>query len=223
VIEAVVMAAGEGRRLRPLTERYAKPVLPIDGRPVIVTVVRDLREAGIGAVTVVTGHLAEQVEALVAGFDVRFVRQPEALGGADAVRRAALDPPYVVVGADTLFSRGAVAHFVEQATAYDNAVAVRPKAESPVKDRVQVEAGLVTRFDNDAPENLTTGAPLWWIGPTAHRHLDTLTGAPFELKEALQRASDEGFKAGAIEIGQTRDLTDPFDLVRENFRYLRGL
>jgi len=222
-LEAVVMAAGEGRRLRPLSERYAKPVLPIDGRPVIVTVLRDLRDAGVGAVTVVTGHLAEQVEALLEGFDVRFVRQPEALGGADAVRRAALDPPYVVAGADTLFSRGAIAGFVEQAPAYDNAVAVRPRPESPVKDRVKVEAGLVTRFDNDDPENLTAGAPLWWIGPSAHRHLDTLTGPPFELKEALQRASDEGFKAGGIEIGPTRDLTDPFDLVRENFRYLRGL
>jgi len=222
-LEAVVMAAGEGRRLRPLTERYAKPVLPIDGRPVIVTVVRDLREAGAGAVTVVTGHLAEQVEALLEGFDVRFVRQPEALGGADAVRRAALDPPYVVVGADTLFSPGAIARFVEQAPAYDNAVAVRPKPESPVKDRVRVEAGLVTRFDNDDPEYMTAGAPLWWIGPTAHRHLDTLSGPPFELKEALDRARRDGFRIGGIEIGPTRDLTDPFDLVQENFGYLREL
>ncbi|MDX6542500.1 MAG: Nucleotidyl transferase, partial [Gaiellaceae bacterium] len=36
------MAAGEGRRLRPLTERYAKPVLPIDGRPVIATLLHEL-------------------------------------------------------------------------------------------------------------------------------------------------------------------------------------
>ena len=43
------MAAGEGRRLRPLTERYAKPVLPIDGRPVIVTLLHELRAAGSGA------------------------------------------------------------------------------------------------------------------------------------------------------------------------------
>lgn len=222
-MEAVVMAAGEGRRLRPLTERYAKPVLPIDGRPVIVTVVRDLRAAGVGAVTVVTGHLAEQVEALLDDFDVRFVRQPEALGGADAVRRAGLDPPYVVVGADTLFSRGATARFVERAPAYDNAVAVRPKPGSPVKDRVKLEGDLVTRFDNDDPENVTTGAPLWWIGPTAHRHLETLSGPPFELKEALERARGEGFTIGGIEIGPTRDLTDPFDLVQENFGYLKGL
>ena len=46
------MAAGEGRRLQPLTDRYAKPVLPIDGRPVIVTLLQELRAGGIGRVTV---------------------------------------------------------------------------------------------------------------------------------------------------------------------------
>jgi NDP-sugar pyrophosphorylase family protein len=216
------MAAGEGRRLRPLTERYAKPVLPIDGRPVVVTVVRDLREAGIHRVTVVTGHLAEQVERLLDGLDLRFVRQPEALGGADAVRRAALEPPYVVVGADTLFARDAIARFVEAAPAYDNAVAVRPRPGSPLKDRIKVEGGLVTRFDNDDPEDETTGAPLWFLGPTAHGRLDSLSGPPFELKEALDRARAGGATTGAIAIGPTRDLTDPFDLVEENFGYLRG-
>jgi glucose-1-phosphate thymidylyltransferase len=216
------MAAGEGRRLRPLTEWYAKPVLPIDGRPVVVTVVGDLHEAGVDRITVVTGHLAEQVERLLDGLAVRFVRQPEALGGADAVRRAALEPPYVVVGADTLFARGAIARFVEQAPAYDNAVAVRPRPASPVRDRVQVAGGLVTRFDNDDPQNAMTGAPLWYVGESAHRHLDRLPGPPFELKDAFQRARVEGFRIGAIEIGPTRDLTDPFDLVQENFGYLTG-
>jgi glucose-1-phosphate thymidylyltransferase len=222
-MDAVVMAAGEGRRLRPLTERYAKPVLPIDGRPVVVTVVRDLRGAGIERITVVTGHLAEQVERLLDGLDVCFVRQPEAHGGADAVRRAALEPPYVVVGADTLFARGAIGGFVAQAPMYDNAVAVRPRPDSPLKDRIKVKDGSVVRFDNDDASDPTTGAPLWLLGTTAHRHLDSLPGPPFELKEALDRARAGGAKTGAIEIGPTRDLTDPFDLVEENFGYLKGI
>src|SRR2546429_416056 len=46
-MQAVVMAAGEGRRMRPLTERWAKPVLPIDGPPVIGTPLRDLAEAAV--------------------------------------------------------------------------------------------------------------------------------------------------------------------------------
>lgn len=219
------MAAGEGRRLRPLTERYAKPVLPIDGRPVIVGVLRDLEEAGVGRITVVTGHLAEQVEQLLEGFphDLRFVRQPEALGGADAVRRAALEPPYVVVGADTAFAPGDVARFVERARGHENAVAVRPRPESPARDRILVENGVVARFDNDDLDNPMTGAPLWLLGASAHRHLATLSGPPFELKEALRLACDDGIPAGAIEIGPTRDLTHPLDLVRQNFGYLKGL
>ena len=64
-IDAVVMAAGEGTRLRPLTERWPKPVLPIDGRPVVVTLVHELAAAGCGTIVVVTGHLREQVEELL--------------------------------------------------------------------------------------------------------------------------------------------------------------
>jgi CTP:molybdopterin cytidylyltransferase MocA len=218
------MAAGEGRRLRPVTERYAKPVLPIDGRPVVVTLLNDLHGAGIEEITVVTGHLAEQVEALLDGHPARprFVRQPEALGSADAVRRAALEPPYLVAGADTLFSRGAIAAFAEQAPGYDNAVGVRPRPDAPAGNRVTVQNGLVTRFGNDDPSDPTTGAPLWLVGPTAHLHLHAVSGPPYELKNALDLARAEGATTGAIPVGPTRDLTDPFDLIEENFGYLRG-
>jgi GTP:adenosylcobinamide-phosphate guanylyltransferase len=221
---AVVMAAGEGSRLRPITERYAKPVLPIDGRPVVVTVLNDLHGAGIEEIVVVTGHLAEQVEALLDGHPARprLVRQPEALGSADAVRRAALEPPYLVVGADTQFARGAIGIFAEQALDYENAVAVRPRADAPPGNRVRVENGLVAGFGNDDPSDLTTGAPLWLVGPTAHSHLAGVPGPPYELKEALDRARAEGATIGAIPVGLTRDLTDPFDLIEENFGYLRG-
>ena len=74
------MAAGEGTRLRPLTERWPKPILPIDGRPVIATLLRDLASAGCDDVTVVTGHLAEKVEQLLGdgsafGTRIRYARQ----------------------------------------------------------------------------------------------------------------------------------------------------
>jgi GTP:adenosylcobinamide-phosphate guanylyltransferase len=221
-METVVMAAGEGRRLRPLTEHFAKPVLPIDGRPVVVTLLWELKRAGVGRITVVTGHLAEQVERLLAGFphELRFVRQPEALGAADAVRRAGLDPPYLVLGADTRFTPGDVAAFAARAPDYDSAVAVRPREGSPSKDRVKVDGELLTAFGHDDPEDTLAGAPLWFLGPAAHRHLDTLPGPPFELREALQRVHDEGGRIGGIRIGPTRDLTHPVDLIRENFPYL---
>ena len=219
------MAAGEGRRLLPLTERYPKPVLPIDGHPVIVTLLQDLRAAGIGRITVVVGHLADRIQQLLDGFphELRFVHQPEVLGAADAVLRGELDPPYLVVGADTRFAPGAVTAFVERASAYENALAVQPRATAPRKDRVRVENGVVVRFDNDDPADMTTGATLWLIGPSAHAQLDDVPGPPFEIKDAFQRALDDGVPIGAIEVGPTRDLTHPADVIRENFGYLRAL
>src|SRR5829696_4496612 len=82
------MAAGQGTRLRPITEPWPKPILPIDGRPVIATLLRQLKDEGLGPVTVVTGYLAEHVEELLRGLEIRFASQPEPDGSADAVDRA---------------------------------------------------------------------------------------------------------------------------------------
>ena len=102
------MAAGEGTRLRPLTERWPKPVLPIDGRPILAVLLRELATAGFERVWLVTGHLATEVERLAGdgsafGLELRVVPQPEVLGSADAVRRAieaGAPLPVVVSAAD---------------------------------------------------------------------------------------------------------------------------
>ncbi len=220
------MAAGEGRRLRPLTERYAKAVLPVDGRPVIALVLRELERAGVSPITVVTGHLGEQVERLLDGFSsrLRLVRQPRPEGSADAVRRAGLQPPYLAVAADTVFRSGDVGLFVEAAAGAEGAIAVRRSPPpGPGRAAVRVEGGLVRRVVDDDPANPLAGAPLWLLGPAVHERLAGLSGPPFELAVAFQQAVDAGARVAAVEIGPTRDLTYPVDLVERNFPYLRGL
>jgi CTP:molybdopterin cytidylyltransferase MocA len=190
------MAAGEGRRLRPVTERWPKPVLPIDGRPVVVTLLHELAAAGCGPIVVVTGHLADQVEALLEPlpYSVRFVRQPPGQGSADAVARAGATPPYVVTAADTVYSPGDLARFAREGSRADGAIAVHG----------------------------TFRPPLWLVGPRVARHLDPLPGAPpYELAHVFANAVEAGARVSAIQIGRTRDLTSPVDLVRENFPYLR--
>lgn len=193
------MAAGEGRRLRPLTERWPKPVLPLAGRPVIASLLRELSAAGLGPVTVVTGHLAEQVEELVGdgsafGLELRFVRQPRPDGSADAVRRAlaaGARPPLVVSGADKLYRPGDVGAFgaAFEASGADVALAVESDGST---------------------------VPLWGLTDAVPPRLVDLSGPPHELLDAV-----EGLEVAKIEIGKARDLTDPLDLMRENFPYLR--
>jgi dTDP-glucose pyrophosphorylase len=226
-VEAVVIAAGEGRRLRPLTERYAKAVLPIAGRPVIVSVLRELVQAGARPITVVVGHLGDQVRALLAGFDadLRFTVQPEQVGSADAILRARAEPPFLLLAADTQFTRGDVARFAEAAAGFDGALAVRrdPPPDPRHRRAVRIEDGLVVRVLDDDPANPLGSAPLWLVGERVLPHLSDLPGPPYETAEAFQRAIDDGVRVAGIELGQTRDLTFPADLAEQNFPYLAAL
>jgi len=231
------MAAGEGRRLRPLTERWAKPVLPVDGRPVLATLLRELAAARPETVWLVTGHLAEQVEALAGdgsafGLPMRTVRQPEPLGSADAVRRA-LDagaaPPLLVAGADTVFAPGdlAAARDAWEASGAAGGLGVRPLAPKEVGERTRVRAedGRLAAFGQEthtADGAVLTGAPLWFLSASLADRIAAVPGPPFELAAAFEAALADGDDVAALPLGPTRDLTRPADLVARNFPYLSG-
>jgi choline kinase len=230
-VDAIVMAAGEGLRLRPLTARWPKPVLPIDGRPVLATLLHELRSAGCDRVWVVIGHLAEEVERLVGdgrafGVELRTTRQPRVLGSADAVRRALDDGaglPCLVLAADTVFRRGDVGMVRRTFEASDaaGAIAVRPDPPpGPGRGAVEVRDGLVIALGGEALGPLS-GAPLWGLGPAVADRL-CLDREPYELENAYRGALEAGETILGITIGKTRDLTDPLDLVEENFPYLIG-
>jgi CTP:molybdopterin cytidylyltransferase MocA len=226
-VDAVVMAAGEGRRLRPLTKRWPKPVLPIDGRPVVTTLLRELAAAAVTRVFLVTGHLAEHVERLVGdgaafGVAVQGVRQPGVLGSADAVKRAVdagATVPFLVSAADTVYRPGDVRRFAEAFSASRAAGAIAMRRDPPPgrgHPGLQVDAGFVVGIGGGSE---WSAAPLWALDAEVVSRL-CLDHEPWELENAFRAALEAGERIAAIEIGKTRDLTDPLDLVEENFPYL---
>lgn len=228
----MVMAAGEGSRLRPLTERWPKPVLPVDGRPVIGTLLRELASAGLGRATVVVGHLGEQVRALVGdgsafGLEVQYAEQPAAHGSADAVRRAlaaGADAPLLVAAADTVFRPGDIAEAAARWRRSESVggLAVRPVPRAELEERspVRVEDGCVVELGGKPTAGCLAAAPLWFLGESLAARLDALSGPPYELAEAFRAALGAGEPVAALSVGPTRDLTRPADVVARNFPYL---
>jgi mannose-1-phosphate guanylyltransferase len=91
-MQALILAGGEGTRLRPLTHTVPKPVLPLVGRPHIAYVIDWLRAHGVDEVVISSGHLAggmrAAVEALEPGVGISWAEEPEARGTAGAIRFA---------------------------------------------------------------------------------------------------------------------------------------
>jgi hypothetical protein len=87
---------------------------------------------------------------------------------------------------------------------------------------VRIQDGLVERIRDPDGSGPYSGAPLWVVGPAVHERL-CLDNRPWELGNAFQAAIDAGKRIAAVEIGATRDLTTPLDVLERNFPYLSDL
>jgi MurNAc alpha-1-phosphate uridylyltransferase len=104
----MILAAGRGERMRPLTDATPKPLLAVGGKPLIAWQLERLAAAGIGRVVVNHAHLGEQLEAAVGdgsrwGVRVEWSREGTALETAGGIVKALglLGPrPFVVVSGD---------------------------------------------------------------------------------------------------------------------------
>ena len=104
---AMILAAGRGERLRPYTDSCPKPLLEINGKPLIFYHLESLALAGISKVVVNLSWLGEQIEARVGdgsqfGLKVAYSHESEALEAAGGIVQALelLDDRFLVVNAD---------------------------------------------------------------------------------------------------------------------------
>ena len=119
-MRALVLAGGEGSRLRPLTHTSAKQLIPVANTPILFHVLRAIADARITEVGIVVGSTADEVKAAVDdgsawGLDVTYIPQPAPLGLAHAVMTAAdfvRGEPFVMYLGDNVLM-GGITRFVE--------------------------------------------------------------------------------------------------------------
>ena len=108
-MKAVVMAGGEGSRLRPLTSGVPKPLVPVVGKPVMEHILRLLKKHGITDVVVTLQYLGSAIRDYFGdgsdfGVDITYVVEDSPLGTAGSVKNAQefLDEPFIVISGDAL-------------------------------------------------------------------------------------------------------------------------
>lgn len=117
-MQAVILAAGKGLRLRPFTEKHPKPLIDIAGRPLLEHTLTSLPDA-VEKVFIVVGYLGEQIVEHFGSYwnnkKIHYVKQTELLGTGDALHRAKnlLTSPFLVVNGDDLYTKADLTKLIE--------------------------------------------------------------------------------------------------------------
>lgn len=108
-MKVVVLAAGKGTRMLPLTEKIPKVLVKIKGKPFLYYVLKNLQKAGYHDFGVVVGYMKEKVIGFLEKNDIKatIIEQKQQSGTGDAVRQAKSfigEEDFIVLGGDNLFS-----------------------------------------------------------------------------------------------------------------------
>jgi bifunctional UDP-N-acetylglucosamine pyrophosphorylase/glucosamine-1-phosphate N-acetyltransferase len=239
-MKAVVLAAGKGERLRPLTENRPKHLLPIGGKPLLEWILEGLVGAGVDETLLVTHYLEEQIKDHLGdgerlGMSLSYIRQEEMRGTADAFRVAedfAGGEEFMGVYGDLFlpaegFKALAQAHRRGQTT-----MCVVPVDDPSRMGVVALEGDSVTEIvekpaPREEPSDLAN-AGLYFFTPEIFRLIDE-TGlssrGEYEITDSLRALIEAGstIKAVRLQRDSWLDVGMPWSLLEANERALSSL
>jgi glucose-1-phosphate thymidylyltransferase len=228
-MKGLILAAGRGTRLRPLTHTRPKPVIKLAGKPIIQYAVENLLEAGITEIGVVvspdTKEDIHQALRDLPGAQITYIVQEQALGIAHAVGTAKDwlgQSPIVLYLGDNLFQKG-ITPFVEAFKPGVSAVIALVRVPDPRQFGVAVlQEGRIVKLlekPKDPPSDLAV-AGVYVFSPAIMEIIANLKPSArgeYEITDAIQALMDRCHTVLGEEItGWWKDTGRPADLLDAN-------
>ncbi|MGD2173330.1 MAG: nucleotidyltransferase family protein [Gammaproteobacteria bacterium] len=205
-MKAMILAAGRGERMRPLTDRVPKPLLPVADKPLIVHHLEALSRAGFGEVVINLSWLGEQIRDLLGdgadfGLSIAYSEEPEALETAGGILQALprLGERFVVVNADIYTDYDFA--LLREADSPAHLVLVENPPHHPEGD-FSLEDSRVGNADS--PRYTFSG-----IAQYRREFFAGLAAGKLALAPLLREAADRGEVSGELFAGDWTDIGTP--------------
>lgn len=109
-MQAIILAAGQGKRLQPITNEIPKALVEVDGKPIVQRILEQLKTVGVSEVFLIVHHKKEKLQERLGeefqGMKLHYVFQPEMLGDGHAITFAQpylKQDKFLVIACDSLF------------------------------------------------------------------------------------------------------------------------
>jgi NDP-sugar pyrophosphorylase family protein len=237
-MQGIILAAGKGSRLQPITLKRSKAMVPILGKPVVERVMEDLAANGVDDFILVVSPDDRYItryfrrESRI-GADVRFVYQPERLGMANALQSAVplITDDFILSACDNLISAEHVGRMMDawRTSPRPNAVLTLMPIEKQLGSEgfVEMDGLWVTRIvekprPEEVPSNISS-LPLYCFSRRILDYLPEVSLSPrgeYELQDAIQMLIERDGRVCGVVADQRLTLTSPADLLALNRHYL---
>jgi len=239
-VKAVILAAGKGTRLWPLTEYTPKPLLPVGGRPLLEWMIQRVREAGIEELLLVTNHLEDQIKAHFGdgsghGVRVSYARQNEMLGTADAFNVArdwTAGDEFMGLYGDHYLAEGTLKKIVEAHRPGEVTVGALEVDDPSQYGAFALEGDIVKRVVEKPPKDKEpskhANVGIYVFPSKVFEYIGRTQKSPrgeYEITDTLQLMIDEGATVRKHDLGASdwMDIGLPWTLLEANERAMAGL
>lgn len=238
-LQAVILAAGKGRRIAPFSSHLPKPLLPVVDRTIIEHQITRLADFGVRDVAVVIGHLGSELVRVLGdgsrfGVRITYMEQEHPMGLAHAVSRAEswVDRPFFVLLGDIWFTDAGLDEMRDALVdGVDGVIAVKEEHDVEAMRRnfavYENGAGDVIRVVEKPLRVDTTlkGCGIYLFEPSffeaIRRTPRTVLRNEFELTDAIQLYVDAGHRVrGVRAVDDEINVTEPRDLLAVNLQKL---
>lgn len=228
-MDAVILAAGEGTRLRPLTSTRPKPMLPVGGKMILEWGLEALAAGGVTKAVIVVGYKKEVISGFFGkeyeGIKIEYVEQKEQLGTAHAVSMAEgkVSGDFYVMNGDLLVSEDLTKKLLadHKKAKAKNSMCLVEVSDPKQFGIVELKGSLVKGIEEkpEKPKSNLANAGIYLFGQEifdAIRRVKKSTRLEYEITDAIdmliERGRMHGFKAG----GTWLDIGRPWDLLAAN-------
>ena len=239
-MQAVILAAGKGSRLRPITDARSKAMLPVLGKPIVERIIENLSAPGIRDFILVVSPddraIREHFQrGSTLGVNIHFVHQDRRLGTADALKQAApyLKEDFVLSACDILVSLEYVQRLITTWFQPPRSGGLLSLESISWMDTlktgiVTLEGDQVTSIiekppPDQAPTNISS-TPLYCFSTRILDYLPQVPLSPrgeYELQDAIQMMIDEGENVRGLYLQSRLTLTTPEDLLELNLHFFK--
>ncbi|MFC1918781.1 bifunctional sugar-1-phosphate nucleotidylyltransferase/acetyltransferase [Chloroflexota bacterium] len=231
-MKAVILAAGEGSRMRPLTYNRPKVMISVANKPILEHLLSEVAKAGIKEFIFIVGYHEEQVRDYFGGGDkwgvsIEYSSQRKQLGTADAIKmvEGLVNGNFLVINGDIIVSQKDVSNLANGKNNTMSVVEVEGKMDLGF---VELGGNKVVRVHEkvENPPSRMANAGLYLFTPDIFTAISRTSSSPrgeYEITDSLQLLIDQGDRVSYRKIDYWLDISYPWDLLPANESLLAGI